>query len=421
MRIFVKRQQCSHQIGALGMRAASVFAGIPMGPPDPIFGIGVAFKEDPSPKKVNLTIGVYRGDDGLPFVLPSVREAEKIVLGKNLDMEYAPMTGLPGFVKCAQELVYGSGNPILQAKRVASTQSLSGTGALRLGAQFLSRFFPGSRVYLPTPTWPNHVNIMRDAGLVVERYAYYNQQNNAIDADAMLKDLNAAQEGSIVLLHSCAHNPTGMDPSAEQWARIREVVQRRKLIPFLDNAYQGFASGSLEKDAAALIAFSKECETMLWCQSFAKNFGLYGHRIGALHVQCASAEESSRVESQLKLVVRAMYSNPPIHGARLVETVLTTPALRRQWEEDLKMMADRMGGMRVRLLSELSAVGSTRSWDYIGQQIGMMAFTGLNKDQVTALKTDFHVYLTDDGRMAIPGLTTRNVRYVAESFHAVTK
>lgn len=397
------------------------FAGVVAGPADPILGLAVEFQKDANPNKVNLGVGVYRGDDGKPFVLQCIREAERRLVGQNLDMEYAPITGVPRFVSAAQELAFGPDNVALKEKRLASAQVLSGTGALRTGMEFLERWYlPSKTVYQPNPSWPNHANIARDARLQQGKYAYFDPMTNSLDLDNMLKDLEAALSGSIVLLHACAHNPTGIDPTQSQWRQIIDVIKRKKHFPLVDLAYQGFASGDPDRDAFALRAFSAEMPSLILCQSFAKSFGLYGHRCGNLTVQCASADEAERVLSQLKILIRPMYSNPPVHGARLVDIVLADPALKKQWQKELVEMAGRMTGMRTTLVQELKALGSKRDWSHLVNQIGMMAFTGLNKAQVDRLKKEHSIYMTADGRAAITGLNTNNVAHVAKGFHAVT-
>lgn len=397
--------------------ASSFFQSVKLGPADPILGLGLAFNADKDPNKVNLGVGVYRGDDGKPFVLESVKKAG----GLYPHMEYAPISGAPGFVSKAQALAFGDNSTGIKDKRIASTQSLSGTGGLRVVSDFLARFLPSKKIYVPNPTWGNHLNIFKDSGLDVQRYSYYDASKNALNIEGLLKDLNAAPKDSIVLLHACAHNPTGIDPTKEQWAEIINLVSTRKLFPFVDMAYQGFASGDLDRDAYALRALTETVPNLALAQSFAKNFGLYGQRVGAAHFLCKDADEAERVLSQVKILIRPMYSNPPIHGAHIVDTILSSPELTKLWRGELKAMADRMNNIRGTLVQELASLGSTRNWSHITNQIGMMAFTGLSKAQVDRLKAEFHVYMTDDGRAAISGLNSGNVKYVAKAFHEVTK
>lgn len=398
------------------------FAHVPDAPPDPILGLGIAFAADTHPKKVNLGVGVYRGDDGKPFVLNCVRKAEDRVHQKKLDFEYAPITGVPGFVDQARNLAFGAGNAAVQAKRVASTQSLSGTGALRLAGEYLRRFGPPSKkVFLPAPTWGNHASVFRDSGLEPGNYPYYNSPTKSIDVDATVKFIETAPQGSIFLLHACAHNPTGLDPTSAQWEKIAAALNAHGHLPLVDMAYQGFASGDADRDGFAWRLISKSFPCFVGCQSMAKSFGLYGQRIGAMHIQTDTAESTEKILAQVKLVVRAMYSNPPIHGARIVEEVLKDAALTEEWKGELKQMADRMNGVRGSLVKRLGEIGSKHDWNHITKQIGMMAFTGLNLEQVNRLKSEYHIYMTADGRAAITGLNSRNVDYVAECFHAVSK
>jgi len=309
---------------AASNRAGSTFANIPLGPPDPIFGLTDAFNKDTSPKKVSLGVGAYRDDKGKPHVLESVRRAEKKVLEAKMNHEYAGIQGVGEYVQLALEFAYGADSTALKEKRVAGSQTISGTGACRLAGEFYARFMgKGSPLYLPSPTWGNHVPIFRDAGLEVKRYRYFDPETNGLDFKGVLEDVNQAPEGSIFLLHACAHNPTGVDPSEEQWRELSALFKRKGHAILFDAAYLGFASGNVEKDAFALRHFAMEGHNFLMAQSFAKNFGLYGERVGTLSAVCASAEEAKRVESQLKILIRPMYSNPPIYGARLVATILT--------------------------------------------------------------------------------------------------
>lgn len=399
-------------------RASSAWSGVKMGPPDPILGLSVAFNQDKHPDKVNLGVGVYRGDDNKPYVLPSVRAAQQRIL--DLDFEYAPITGVASFVSKAQKLAFKDAKPVVEG-RIASTQTLSGTGALRVAGEFLARFYGTKHIYLPKPTWGNHGAVFKDARLEIGTYSYYNPVTKGVDIENMLTDLMKLPEGSIVLLHACAHNPTGIDPTQDEWRKIAEILKQKKLFPVVDMAYQGFASGDTDRDAFAPRLIANECPSMILCQSFAKSFGLYGQRAGAMHIVCTNPEEMERVLSQIKILIRPMYSNPPLHGARIVDTVIGDSALEAQWRKELTGMADRMNGIRKTLVEELKTLGSKIDWSHITRQIGMMAFTGLNKDQVARMKAEFHIYMTDDGRMAVSGLNTHNVKYVAKCLHEVTK
>ncbi|CRG92274.1 aspartate aminotransferase [Talaromyces islandicus] len=404
-----------------GVRAGSTWANVPQGPPDAILGITEAFKADSFAEKINLGVGAYRDDKGKPYVLPSVRTAEDKVVASRLDKEYAGITGIPSFTKKAAELAYGVNSSALKEDRLAITQSVSGTGALRIGGAFLERFYPNTKkIFLPTPSWANHNALFKDSGLEVGTYRYYNKDTIGLDFDGLVADLKAAPENSIVLLHACAHNPTGVDPTQEQWRKISDVVKEKGHFAFFDMAYQGFASGDADKDAFAPRYFVEQGHNIALCQSFAKNMGLYGERVGAFSLVCASAEEKKRVDSQLKILIRALYSNPPIHGARIASTILNDPELNKQWLGEVKGMADRIIEMRALLKQNLEALGSKHDWSHITNQIGMFAYTGLKPEQMEALSKEHSVYATKDGRISVAGITTGNVKRLAESIFKVT-
>lgn len=392
-----------------------------MGPPDAILGITEAFKKDAFEQKINLGVGAYRDDKGKPYVLPSVRTAEKTLLAKEADKEYAGITGIPEFTSAAARLAYGESSAPILEKRLAITQTISGTGALRVGAEFFSRFAPSKDVFLPTPSWANHKAVFQNAGMTVHNYRYYDKTNIALDINGLIEDLERAPLGATVLLHACAHNPTGVDPTPEQWRKILEVVKRKQLVPFFDMAYQGFASGDCDRDAYALRLFVEEGLQVALCQSFAKNMGLYGERVGAFSIVCADAEEKARVDSQLKIVIRPLYSNPPINGARIASTILNDAKLKDQWLGEVKGMAGRMIEMRSLLKKNLEDLGSKKNWSHVTSQIGMFCYTGLSAEQVKRLATEFSVYGTADGRISIAGINSGNVRRLAEAIHEVTK
>ena len=394
-----------------------------MGPPDGILGLVEAFGKDDFPNKVNLSVGAYRDDQNKPWVLPSVRKAEERVVANAMNKEYAPIHGINDFVNLARSFALGKDSKALADGRVASVQSLSGTGACRIIGDFYAKFLgTGAPFYLPTPSWGNHGNIFRASGLDVRGYRYWDEATCGLDLDGMLADLSSAPPGSAVLLHACAHNPTGVDPTPDQWRQICEVLKSRKgeLHLFFDSAYQGFASGDAEADAFALRHFESEGLPFALAQSFAKNFGLYGERVGVLSMVCEDPDEAARVMSQLKILVRAMYSNPPIHGARVVAEVLSDPALEAQWRAECKTMADRIINMRKALKAGLEAAGSTKDWAHVTDQIGMFCYTGLTTAQVAALKDDYHIYITADGRISMAGITQANVEYVSSAMHAVS-
>jgi aspartate aminotransferase len=399
-------------------RAGSTFASVPQGPPDAILGITEAFKADSFDKKINLGVGAYRDDKGKPYVLPSVRAAEDKVVNSRPNKEYAGITGIPDFTAAAARLAYGTDSPALD--RLAITQSISGTGALRIGAAFLQRFFPGDKkIYIPTPSWANHKAVFSDAGLAVEQYRYYDKKTIGLDFEGMLADIKAAPRGSIFLFHACAHNPTGVDPTQDQWKEISSAVKAQGHYSFFDMAYQGFASGDTDKDAFAVRYFVEQGHELSLCQSFAKNMGLYGERVGAFSIVASSAEEKKRIDSQIKILVRPMYSNPPIHGARVAATILNDPALYKQWLGEVKDMADRIITMRALLKENLEKLGSKHDWSHITSQIGMFAYTGLDAESMDKLAKEHSVYATKDGRISVAGITSDNVGRLAEAIYKV--
>lgn len=400
------------------VRAASTWANVPQGPPDAILGITEAFKADKFDKKINLGVGAYRDDAGKPYVLPSVREAERKVVDAKLNKEYAGITGVPEFPALAAKLAYGADSPALN--RLAVTQTISGTGALRIGAAFLARHYPGDKkIYIPTPSWANHKAVFQDAGLQVEQYRYYDKKTIGLDFEGMIADVKAAPKGSIFLFHACAHNPTGVDPTQEQWKEISDAVKAQGHFAFFDMAYQGFASGDTDKDAFALRHFVKEGQQVALCQSFAKNMGLYGERVGAFSLVCADAEEVKRVDSQLKIIIRPMISNPPIHGARIASEILSNPTLYKQWLGEVKGMADRIITMRALLKENLEKLGSKHDWSHITSQIGMFAYTGMTPEEMDKLAKEYSVYATKDGRISVAGITSDNVGRLAEAIYKV--
>ncbi|ODO05791.1 hypothetical protein I350_04852 [Cryptococcus amylolentus CBS 6273] len=387
-------------------RAKSTWANVPAGPPDPILGVTEKFKADKSPKKINLGVGKspsarIRDGNGKPYVLP---------------------TGLADFTKLAAELAYGKDSKPIVENRLAITQSISGTGALRIGTAFLARWFPNAKtIYLPTPTWGNHIPISKDSGLEVKQYKYFDKDTVGLDFEGMKADIEKAPDGSIILLHACAHNPTGIDPTEAQWKELSTLLKSKNHFPFFDMAYQGFASGDTLRDAFAVRYFVEQGHQILLCQSFAKNMGLYGERVGAISFVCESEEERKRVDSQLKIIIRPLYSNPPVHGARLVTTILSDPTLNAEWLTEVKGMADRIIEMRERLYNKLVELDTPGEWGHIKSQIGMFSFTGLKAEQVDALAQKASIYLTRDGRISMAGLNAGNVDYFAESVSKAVK
>jgi len=393
-----------------------------MGPPDAILGVTEAFKKDDNPKKINLGVGAYRDDQGKPFVLPSVRDAEKKIFESGFDHEYAGITGLPNFCSHSADLAFGEGNEVTKNGLNVTTQAISGTGALRIGGAFFAKWYDRSKTFwIPNPSWGNHTPIFKHSGLEVKQYNYYDPSTCGLDFNGMMADIAKIPDGDVVVLHACAHNPTGVDPKPEQWKEIAQLVKQKKLFPFFDMAYQGFASGDVDNDAFAVRHFLSEGMDIALCQSFAKNMGLYGERAGAFTIVCGSQEEAARVMSQVKILIRPMYSNPPIHGARLVQTILGDADLKKQWLQDVHGMADRIITMRSMLKENLEKEGSSRNWQHITDQIGMFCFTGLKPDQVERLTKDFSIYLTKDGRISVAGVSSANNAYLAHAMHEVTK
>lgn len=403
-------------------RCSSWWTHVELGPPDAILGVTEAYKRDTNPKKINLGVGAYRDDAGKPYVLPSVKKAEEMMESKNLDHEYAPIGGSAEFGKAAITLALGDNSQCLKDGLNSTVQGISGTGSLRIGAAFLEKFHKGPKeVYLPTPSWGNHTPIFKHAGLAVKQYRYYEPKTCGFDFDGALQDIAKLPEGAIVLLHACAHNPTGVDPKLDQWKELSKVIKSRKLFPYFDMAYQGFASGCTVRDAHAVRLFLEEGHNIALAQSFAKNMGLYGERAGAFTLTSNTKQEAEAVTSQLKILIRPMYSNPPIHGARIVATILNDSQLKEQWLKEVKGMADRIISMRTMLRDNLKVEGSQRNWQHITDQIGMFCFTGMTQPQVERLIKEFSVYLTKDGRISVAGVTSKNVGYLAHAMHEVTK
>ncbi|EOD52302.1 putative aspartate aminotransferase protein [Neofusicoccum parvum UCRNP2] len=402
----------------------SRFAHLDDVPMDEAFMIMRDFALDEAPGKISLGAGVYRDDEAKPWVLPSVRKAEQLIVADpTVDHEYQPMTGYAPFVAHAQNLTFGPLTPHL-APRIASVQTISGTGACHMAARFLSDSLRPARIWISDPTWANHTLIFTVSAPNVKQclYPYYDPATRALDFAGMLSTLSrSAQPGDVVLLHACAHNPTGIDPTPAQWAQLADVCAARQLFPFFDSAYQGFASGDLDADAAAIRLFAERGLELAVAQSFSKNFGLYGQRAGALHVLLARADAQPRALAQLVRLVRGEFSTSPVHGARVVATVLADAALREQWLRDLRSMSARIKDMRARLHAELLKRGTPGSWDHIVNQIGMFSYTGLSAAQVRRLRDDHHIYLMSSGRASIAGLNGGNVVAAAAAIDAVVR
>jgi aromatic-amino-acid transaminase len=396
----------------------SLFSAVEMAPRDPILGLNEQFNADTNPKKVNLGVGVYYDDNGKLPLLQCVQAAEKQMMEKPAARGYLPIDGIAAYDSAVQSLVFGADSEPVKSKRVATVQALGGTGGLKIGADFLKKVSPGAKVLISDPSWENHRALFTQAGFTVESYPYYNASKRGVDFDAMLTALNAAPAGTIVVLHACCHNPTGYDITPAQWDQVIAAVKAAKLVPFLDMAYQGFGAGIAE-DGAVISKFVASGLDFFVSTSFSKSFSLYGERVGALSVLCQSAEEAARVLSQLKIMIRTNYSNPPTHGGQVVATVLNTPQLRAQWEQELAEMRVRIKQMRHAMVEKLKAAGVNRDMGFIAQQIGMFSYSGLTKPQMERLRSEFSVYGTDTGRMCVAALNSKNIDYVCQAIAKV--
>jgi len=398
----------------------SLFNAVEMAPRDPILGLTEQFVADPNPKKVNLGVGVYYDDNGKLPLLACVQKAEEKMMAAHAARGYLPIDGIAAYDAAIKSLVFGAESEPVKSGRVATVQSLGGTGGLRIGADFLKKLNPAAKVLISDPSWENHRGIFTQAGFEVGTYPYYDADRRGINFDGMLTALNTAPAGTIVVLHACCHNPTGYDLTAQQWDQVVAAVKARKLVAFLDMAYQGFGAGIAE-DGAVVQKFVGSGEDFFVSTSFSKSFSLYGERVGALSVLCQDKEEAGRVLSQLKIVIRVNYSNPPIHGAQVAATVLNTPELRVLWEEELAGMRTRIKHMRGALVEKLKAKGVQRDFSFITQQVGMFSYSGLSKEQMVRLRNEFGVYGIESGRICVAALNSKNIDYVAESIAAVVQ
>ena len=396
----------------------SLFTAVEMAPRDPILGLNEAFAADTNPNKVNLGVGVYFDDNGKLPLLKCVQTAEKQMVDAPKPRGYLPMDGVAAYDAAVKGLVFGADSEPVKSGRVVTAQGIGGTGGLKIGADFLKKLSPNAKVLISDPSWENHRALFTQAGFVVESYPYYDAKTRSINFDGMLAALDAAPEGTIVVLHACCHNPTGYDITAAQWDQVVATVKARKLTPFLDMAYQGFGHG-IKEDGAVIGKFVAAGLEFFVSTSFSKSFSLYGERVGALSVLCATKEDADRVLSQIKIVIRTNYSNPQIHGATVVATVLNTPELRAQWEEELAEMRVRIKAMRQALVDGLKAAGVKQDMSFITDQIGMFSYSGLSKDQMVRLRSEFGVYGTDTGRMCVAALNSKNVGYVCQAIAKV--
>ncbi|MGP2837236.1 amino acid aminotransferase [Serratia nevei] len=395
-----------------------MFEKITAAPADPILGLTDIFRADARPNKINLGIGVYKDETGKTPVLTSVKKAEQYLLENETTKNYLGIEGIPAFASCTQALLFGKESPIVADRRARTAQTPGGTGGLRVAADFIANQTSAKRIWISNPSWPNHKNVFSAVGLEVLEYAYYDAANHALDFDGLLNSLKQAQAGDVVLFHGCCHNPTGIDPTPEQWAQLAELSVANGWLPLFDFAYQGFANG-LEEDAQGLRIFAAKHKELIVASSYSKNFGLYNERVGACTIVAADAETADRAFSQVKAAIRANYSNPPSHGAAVVATILGNDALRAMWEQELTDMRQRIHRMRQLFVNTLQEKGAQQDFSFIIQQNGMFSFSGLTKEQVLRLREEFGVYAVNSGRVNVAGMTPDNMAPLCEAIVAV--
>ena len=392
----------------------SLFSAVEMAPRDPILGLNEAFNADTRTSKVNLGVGVYCNEEGRIPLLRAVVEAETIRVAQHASRGYLPIDGIAAYDQAVQKLLFGNDSPLIAAGRVLTTQAVGGTGALKIGADFLKQLLPDAVVAISDPSWENHRALFETAGFPVQNYRYYDAATHDVNRSGLLEDLNALPSGSIVVLHACCHNPTGVDLSPTDWNNVLDVVRAKGHVPFLDMAYQGFGDG-IDEDAAAVRLFADSGLTFFVSSSFSKSFSLYGERVGALSIVSESKEESARVLSQVKRVIRTNYSNPPTHGASIVAAVLNSPELRGQWETELAEMRLRIRGMRTQMVDLLAEKAPQRDFSFVGRQRGMFSYSGLTTEQVHRLRNEFGIYALDTGRICVAALNQSNIKAVTDA------
>ena len=392
----------------------SLFSAVEMAPRDPILGLNEAFNADTRTNKVNLGVGVYCNEEGRIPLLRAVVEAETIRVAQHASRGYLPIDGIAAYDQAVQTLLFGAQSPLLAAGRVITTQAVGGTGALKIGADFLKQLQPNAVVAISDPSWENHRALFETAGFAVQNYRYYDAASHDVNRAGMLEDLNALPAGSIVVLHACCHNPTGVDLTPADWQNVLDVVKAKGLVPFLDMAYQGFGDG-IDEDAAAVRLFAESGLSFFVSSSFSKSFSLYGERVGALSIITESKEESARVLSQVKRVIRTNYSNPPTHGASIVAAVLNSPELRAQWEAELAEMRLRIRGMRLQMVELLAKKAPEHDFSFVARQRGMFSYSGLTFEQVARLRSEFGIYALDTGRICVASLNQRNIEAVTDA------
>nr|WP_324258256.1 amino acid aminotransferase [Cellvibrio fontiphilus] len=395
-----------------------MFEVLPLLPNDPILGLSIAYAKDTNLNKVDLGVGVYKNDAGQTPIMRAVAEAEKLRIARDTTKAYTPPAGVPGANEVSTRLVFGDGHPAVEAGRVRTVQAPGGCGALRVAAELIQRAKPGANLWVSTPTWANHVPLLGSAGLKLREYPYYDYANHSINFTAMLDTIKQIPRGDLVLLHACCHNPSGADLTRAQWDQVAEVLVERGIIPFVDMAYQGFGEG-LEEDAYGLRMLATRVPEMIVATSFSKNFGLYRERAAALSLVFANPQQADAGFSQILNVARAIYSMPPAHGATIVDIILHSDELTQLWHSELTQMRERIAGLRVQFVQSLNTLQQTRDFSFIAQERGMFSFLGLNVEQVHKLKNDYSIYMTDNSRISVAGLTTEKMDYVAKAVVAV--
>lgn len=395
-----------------------MFEKVTAAPPDAILGLTEAFKKDSRPDKINLSVGIFKDDQGRTPVLKCVKEAERRLLDDEASKTYLSIEGSAEYCRAVRELMFGPEHEIVRSGRACTAQCPGGTGALRVAADFLKKLFPSTTVWFSTPTWPNHQGIFKSAGLNVASYPYFDAARNGLDFEGMLQALRTAAAGDVVCLHGCCHNPSGVDPTSAQWSQIADVLAQRGALPLLDFAYQGFGHG-LKEDAAGLLALARPGAELLVASSFSKNFGLYNERVGALTLVSKDAAGAETVLSQIKSCIRTNYSNPPSHGGAIVSMVLGDPTLRQQWDSELAAMRDRINGMRSLFQKTMESRNTGRDWSFITRQTGMFSFSGLKPEQVDALREKYGIYFVRDGRINVAGMNSASMDHLCDAIVSV--
>lgn len=395
-----------------------MFEQVTAAPPDSILGLTEAFKKDARPEKLNLSVGVFKDDKGRTPVLKCVKEAERRLLESESSKTYLSIEGSPEYGRAVRELMFGADHEIVRSNRACTAQCPGGTGALRVAADFVKKMFPSATAWFSTPTWPNHQGIFKSAGLAVASYPYFDAAKNDLDFSGMINTLNTITMGDVVVLHGCCHNPSGVDPTPEQWAQIADVVLGRGALPLLDFAYQGFGRG-LNEDSVGLLTLARPGAEMLVASSFSKNFGLYNERVGALTLVAKNATVAETALSQIKTCIRTNYSNPPSHGGAIVATVLNDAALRQQWDAELAEMRNRINGMRTLFQQTMESRNTSRDWSFITQQTGMFSFSGLKPEQVDVLRDKFAIYIVRDGRINVAGMSSETMDRLCDAIVSV--